>query len=291
MVFIVKCAYCIIFQECVCMLLLLLLLRFFRPIRMRLVRCALCAFYLTTVIFLLKELTGCANADTRCSLVFSEQHTLYERSERPNVKLDLIKNGKSLNEIWTKLTEPHPTCFSTVPIAGPIVPVFGFCISIFFIFFFFFSFDSFRFVSFAWCSGSGCFGSSNQVCARTWSTWTRAHSAHCAYLQIFSFGLTTWNTLFQLFYFALYRCVHRWMILILLGLRCKDLAARVLFSLFLSLSLFRCGFGFLFQVICVCFFLLLFHINSILSHRSITLLLLLLFTREELLLIYSQHKV
>lgn len=71
----------------------------FRPIRMRLVRCALRAFYLTTVIFLLKELTGCANADTRCSLVFSEQHTLYERSERPNVKLDLIKNGKSLNEI------------------------------------------------------------------------------------------------------------------------------------------------------------------------------------------------
>lgn len=81
------------------LLLLLLLLRFFRPIRMRLVRCALRAFYLTTVIFLLKELTGCANADTRCSLVFSEQHTLYERSERPNVKLDLIKNGKSLNEI------------------------------------------------------------------------------------------------------------------------------------------------------------------------------------------------
>lgn len=148
MVFIVKCAYCIIFQECVCMLLLLLLLRFFRPIRMRLVRCALRAFYLTTVIFLLKELTGCANADTRCSLVFSEQHTLYERSERPNVKLDLIKNGKSLNEIWTKLTEPHPTCFSTVPIAGPIVPVFGFCISIFFIFFLllFVRFVSFCFV-------------------------------------------------------------------------------------------------------------------------------------------------
>lgn len=161
-------------------------------------------------------------------------------------KLDLIKNGKSLNEIWTKLTEPHPTCSAHIlfwsaigdRLVGWIVPAFDF------------AFDSLNILYYQVCG-----------CKRTYidHQLEPGHTVHnTAYLKIFY----TWNTLFQLFLFRFGRwtvhvhrmssCFNTWMILILLSL---DLA--VLFFVFKS---------FVFA-----FFLLLFHINSILSHRSITL--------------------
>lgn len=200
MVFIVKCAYCIIFKECVLLLLLLFRVRFV---------CVWfvvhCALFIWPLLFLFwKELTGCANADTRCSLVFSEQQTLYARErERPNVKIDLIKNGKSLNEIWTKLTEPHPTCFSTVPIAGPIVPCIRFLHfdQFFFLHLFFVRFISFCFVRLLlWL-----FESSVRTYMINLNRGTQCTHTLRTYLQIFPFGLTTWKYIISI---ILFRSVH-----------------------------------------------------------------------------------
>lgn len=118
------------------------------------------------------------------------------------------------------------------------------------------------------------------MCARTWSV-EPGHKQCALHTWKYFFSLTTWNTLFQLFYFALNGIqswtVHvqrnefvfyMWMILIpslLSGLADLELLCNCCCYFFL----------FLFQVICVCFFLLLFHINSILSHRSIAFVLVL----------------
>lgn len=176
-------------------------------------------------------------------------------------------NCKSLNEIWTKLTEPHPTCISFSLCALCTVLCSDqwserSCTLFFFAFrcrwlefFFFVILETASAVADCW---SICFGvvllgwawldfacqvclcamctnmTLNQVCvrARTYlitysvhsirtvhsstATWTVQYStavlctASLTWTKYFSLGLTTWNTLFQLFYFAVCVCAHRW---------------------------------------------------------------------------------